>query len=127
MNAHAWITCTADAIELAGVAIIAVGLAGAVGRALVFARGLRITQLRQNMGRAILLGLEVLVAADIVRTVADRPTAISVATLAGIVTIRTFLSWTLTLELERRWPWQSAERFPLASRPTRDPPTIRKE
>jgi uncharacterized membrane protein len=127
MNTHTWITYTADAIELVGVAIIALGLAGAVGRALVFARGMRITQLRQNMGRAILLGLEVLVAADIVRTVSDKPTAMSVATLAGIVAIRTFLSWTLTLELEGRWPWQAVERNALANRPTRDQPKIPKE
>ena len=58
------------------------------------------------MGQAILLGLEVLVAADIVRTVASTPTLQGVSVLALVVAIRTFLSWSLALELEGRWPWQ---------------------
>lgn len=109
MNPSAWIRHVADAIEIAGVLAIAVGLLGSGARALitrVTAGNERIAQLRHDMGRAILLGLEVLVAADIVRTVADTPTAGSVAILAGIVVIRTFLSWTLALELDGRWPWQ---------------------
>jgi uncharacterized membrane protein len=61
-----------------------------------------------DIGRAILLGLEVLVAADIIRTVAFTPTMESVLILAVIVAIRTFLSWSLALELEGRWPWQAA-------------------
>lgn len=63
---------------------------------------------RQRIGRAILLGLEVLVAADIIRTVAVSPTFESVGVLAIIVAIRTFLSFTLELELSGRWPWQRA-------------------
>ena len=62
--------------------------------------------LRQNLGRAILLGLEFLVAADIIRTVAEEPTMQSVAVLGVIVVIRTFLSFTLNAELEGAWPWQ---------------------
>ncbi len=58
------------------------------------------------MGRAILLGLEFLVAADIIRTVAVTPNAQSVAVLAGIVLIRTFLSFSLQLEMTGAWPWQ---------------------
>lgn len=61
---------------------------------------------RQLLGRAILLGLELLVAADIIRTVAEAPTMEGVAILAVIVLIRTFLSFTLEMELEGRWPWQ---------------------
>lgn len=61
---------------------------------------------RQAVGRAILLGLEFLVAADIIRTVAVDPTFESVGVLAVIVAVRTFLSFTLDLELEGRWPWQ---------------------
>jgi uncharacterized membrane protein len=57
-----------------------------------------------NLGRAILLGLEFLVAADIIRTVAEVPTLRSVTALAVIVLIRTFLSFTLEVELEGRWP-----------------------
>ena len=61
---------------------------------------------RQQLGRSILLGLELLVAADIIRTVAVTPTLTSVAVLAGIVVIRTFLSFSLELEITGRWPWQ---------------------
>jgi uncharacterized membrane protein len=61
---------------------------------------------RQQIGRAILLGLEFLVAADIIRTVAVDPTFTSVGVLAIIVAVRTFLSFTLDVELEGHWPWQ---------------------
>lgn len=61
---------------------------------------------RRFLGRSILLGLELLVAADIIRTVAVTPTLESVAVLAGIVLIRTFLSFSLELEITGRWPWQ---------------------
>jgi uncharacterized membrane protein len=63
-------------------------------------------QFRQDLGRSILLGLEFLVAADIIRTVSEKPTLQGVAVLGLIVVIRTFLSFTLTVELEGRWPWQ---------------------
>ena len=63
-------------------------------------------QYRQLLGRSILLGLELLVAADIIRTVAVTPTFTSVGVLAGIVLIRTFLSFSLELEITGRWPWQ---------------------
>ena len=64
------------------------------------------TQFRRALGRAILLGLELLVAADIIRTVATTPTLMSVTVLAIIVLIRTFLSWSLELEISGQWPWQ---------------------
>jgi uncharacterized membrane protein len=92
-----------------GVAIIAVGAVLAVGMAL--GRLLRKSVntyriLREQLGRTILLGLEFLVAADIIRTVAVTPDWQSVAVLAGIVLIRTFLSFSLELEITGRWPWQ---------------------
>jgi uncharacterized membrane protein len=61
---------------------------------------------RRRLGRAILLGLEFLVAADIIRTVAVTPSGESVAVLGGIVLIRTFLSFSLQLEMTGAWPWQ---------------------
>ena len=61
---------------------------------------------RLQLIRTLLLGLEVLVAADIIRTVAVSPSLTSVAVLAAIVAIRTFLSWSLILEMEGKWPWQ---------------------
>src|SRR5262245_12508094 len=63
------------------------------------------SQFRQSLGRSILLGLEFLVAGDIVRTVATTPTFESVGVLVIIVLVRTFLSFTLELEISGRWPW----------------------
>src|SRR5262249_58946444 len=59
-----------------------------------------------RIGRSLLLGLEVVVAADIVKTIAVAPSLLSLYVLAGLVLIRTFLSWTLVLEIDGRWPWQ---------------------
>jgi uncharacterized membrane protein len=97
------------ALDGAGVAIIAIGTVLAVGMAV--GRLLRKSTetyriLREQLGRSILLGLEFLVAADIIRTVAITPNAQSVAVLGGIVLIRTFLSFSLELEITGRWPWQ---------------------
>jgi uncharacterized membrane protein len=96
-------------IDGAGVTVIVAGTAAAtvlagnrarLGEADIYRR------YRQQLGRSILLGLEFLVAADIIRTVAITPTLTSVAVLAGIVLIRTFLSFSLELEITGRWPWQ---------------------
>lgn len=64
---------------------------------------------RANLGRGILLGLEFLVAGDIIRTVALEPSLTNLAVLAGIVVIRTFLSFTLEVEITGRWPWQQGQ------------------
>src|SRR5215471_16953452 len=69
-------------------------------------------QFRQDLGRGILLGLEFLVAADIIRTVAVAPTLQGVLILGLIVLIRTFLSIGLQVEVEGRWPWQQVEALP---------------
>jgi uncharacterized membrane protein len=63
---------------------------------------------RTVFGRSILLGLEFLVAADIIRTVAVQPSLENVAVLGLIVLIRTFLSFSLEVEIDGRWPWQHA-------------------
>lgn len=62
---------------------------------------------KHQIGRSLLLGLEFLVAGDVVRTVALDPTLVNVAVLGLLVLVRTFLSWTLTVEIEGRWPWQA--------------------
>jgi uncharacterized membrane protein len=62
---------------------------------------------KHQMGRSLLLGLEFLVAGDVVRTVALEPTLNNVTVLGLLVLIRTFLSWSLAVEIERRWPWQA--------------------
>ena len=99
------------AIDAVGVAVIAVGAlisaAGAVRRLRARAADVYRT-FREQLGRSLLLGLEFLVAADIIRTVAVTPDARSVAILGGIVLIRTFLSFSLQLEVTGYWPWQSA-------------------
>lgn len=64
--------------------------------------------LRSTFGRSVLLGLEILVAADLIRTIAVDPTLDNLMVLGLLVIIRTFLSWSLDVELEGRWPWQRA-------------------
>ena len=95
-----------------GVAVIVVGVVwGLIRFPLDLSRqGIEFAykMVRNQITRTLLLGLEVLVAADIIRTVAVSPTLMSVAVLAAIVVIRTFLSWSLILEMEGRWPWQKA-------------------
>lgn len=103
-----WVT---KIIEFTGIAIIAIGAFGTLGLFLFrFATGYdrqdAVKNLRSSLGRAILLGLEFLVAADIINTVAVEPTLNSVAVLAGIVAIRTFLSFSLETEIEGRLPWR---------------------
>jgi uncharacterized membrane protein len=63
-----------------------------------------------QLARALLLGLEFLVAADIVRTVALEPTLHNVLVLGLLVIVRTFLSWSIVVEIEGRWPWREAGR-----------------
>lgn len=100
-------------IELCGIAVILVGAAASfVGYAAGYGRDgaeSAYRALRSNLGRSILLGLELLVAADIINTVAIEPTLESLAVLAGIVLIRTFLSFSLEVEIDGRWPWQKRE------------------
>jgi uncharacterized membrane protein len=99
-------------IDGAGVVVIVIGLLLATG---VFAlaqqdrtrRALAYRVYRQQVGKAILLGLEFLVAGDIIRTVAVDPSFSGVGVLAILVGVRTFLSFTLEVELEGRWPWQA--------------------
>ena len=107
MTIREFVELAGTAAELAGVVLIAGGLVLATARTVLAPRGgSRYQRWRQDLGRSILIGLEVLVAADIVRTVAFTPTLDNVFVLALIVAIRTFLSWSLALELEGRWPWQ---------------------
>jgi uncharacterized membrane protein len=102
-----------QAVDAAGVALIAIGLLLTTSRFLAHFRSdasAAYQRYREGLGRTLLLGLEFLVAADIIRTVAVTPTFQSVGILAIIVLIRTFLSWTLELELESHWPWQRFRR-----------------
>ena len=103
-----WIT---RGIEVTGTAIIVVGAGSSLIRFLhqsikgsVDERA--VGSFRSSLGEAILLGLEFLVAADIINTIAIQPTLNSLAVLAGIVLIRTFLSFSLEVEIKGHWPWQ---------------------
>ena len=104
---------TARVIEVTGVAIITLGaIAASVHFLLQLLRSGSSRTIynayRASLGRAILLGLEFLVAADIIGTVAVDPTLDNLGVLGVIVLIRTFLSFSLEVEIEGRWPWQQA-------------------
>ena len=103
------------AIEILAVVIIVVSIFYAVGRyfwqAAMHAdvKDRYYERLKVSLGKSLLLGLEILVAADIVRTVALEATLQSVIVLGLLVLIRTFLSWALVVEIEGRWPWQPSQ------------------
>ena len=110
MTYEAWIQLAGRVIDASGVAAVVIGAIAAAVFALLRAvrrQGPVYRPFRRFLGRSILLGLELLVAADIIRT-AVTPTLEGVAVLAGIVLIRTFLSFSLELEITGRWPWQKA-------------------
>jgi uncharacterized membrane protein len=107
-----WIGFGADAIEAIAVLVI-------VGYILIATIGWLLSSLRQRrftlehygsfraaLARALLLGLEILIAADVVRTAALSPTLQNFAALGVLVIVRTFLSWSIIVEIEGRWPWQ---------------------
>ncbi|MCW2993348.1 MAG: hypothetical protein JWQ18_843 [Conexibacter sp.] len=112
-----------DAVDFIAKVIDGVGVAAIVAGLLIATASFALAQrdreargqrsyraYRQQVGRAILLGLEFLVAADIIRTVAVAPSFEGVGVLAIVVAVRTFLSFTLDVELDGRWPWQQARR-----------------
>lgn len=107
-----WIKVAYLAIEYLAVAII-VGMAGySTVRYFAFLMAKKNTpdenyrQYKHSLGAGLLLGLEILVAADVIRTVAFEPTFENIAALGLLVVVRTFLSWALVVEIEGHWPWQ---------------------
>ena len=121
MNYEHFVVAAARVVEVIGVAVLLLGALLAAG---VFVRRLvrggvfqdAYHGLRADLGRAILLGLELLVIADIIGTVAIEPTLQNLGVLAVIVVIRTVLSFALELEVSGRWPWQRAQAAAEASR-----------
>ena len=101
-----------EIFDVFGVGVIVIGIVVAT---ILFLRAIfkgaapvdAINTFKVRIGRAMLLGLEVLIAADIVKTVAVSVTISNMAALGVLVLVRTFLSWTLELEIEGRWPWQA--------------------
>lgn len=101
-------------VEVVAVAILAVGVTIALVRGVVRLAGGHpwhevYEGMRVGMGRALLLGLEVLIAADIIATVVLELTIANVAALGLLVLIRTFLGWSIQLETTGHWPWQPAK------------------
>lgn len=107
------ISLCAYGIEGVGVLVM---LVGAGYSSVVFVRhfnrvpeGVAYHTFRRQLGRSIILGLEFLIAGDIMQTIIVAATVENVAVLGLIILIRTFLSMTLHLEIEGRWPWREAE------------------
>ena len=101
-----WIHFVGTCIEIFGVFIIVVGIIWSTSLFVLLRDKWHYDRYKIRIGRSLLLGLEVLVAADIVKTIAIEITFTSLGLLAGLVLVRTFLSWTLVLEIDGRWPWQ---------------------
>lgn len=128
MDVTAWTTRVAQSFDIVGAAILVVGFVWSIALAVRTwpATGGRdaYRRLRTTFGRTVLLGLEVLVAADLIRTVAVAPTLPNVLVLAIIVAIRTFLSFSLEVEIEGSLTWRRAtDRSP--ARPPASPPRDR--
>jgi uncharacterized membrane protein len=100
-----------DVVEGVGAAVMVLG---ALGAFVLYTRRVRgdgeraYQQLRQDVGRVILLGLEVLIIADIIQTIVVEPSLDSVAVLGSIVVIRIVLSFSLEVEIDGTWPWRRA-------------------
>jgi uncharacterized membrane protein len=107
-----WIGRGADTIEAIAVVLIVGYILAATCHWLLLALRRRSFTLghyagyRSALGRAMLLGLEILIAADVVRTAALDPSLKNILALGALVLVRTFLSWSIILEIEGRWPWQ---------------------
>lgn len=133
MDFNSIIEWSGKAIDGLGVAVIVVGTAVVLVSYLLrlrkpHDRATAYQTAREGLARVILFGLELLIAGDIIRTVASSPTLLTVTVLAIIVLVRTLLSMTLTLEVEGRWPWQGSVSPPSSgpssaagnAKPTRD-------
>jgi uncharacterized membrane protein len=113
----------ARVLEIIGAGALVLGFVIATGR--WFLGTLRqgavpaVQRYRQALGRVVLIGLEILVAATIIKTIALEPTVKSMSFLAIIVVVRTILGWTMVLEMNGRWPWQRAPRSDAARSPAK--------
>jgi uncharacterized membrane protein len=114
MTFEEWMEAVVHGFEIVGVAILLAGSIAALARyVLALARGQQegaFARVRHGVGRAILLGLEVLIIADIVLTITVDTTLESALTLGLVVLVRTFLSFSLEIELDGSLPWRRAER-----------------
>ena len=106
---------TAHVIEIFCVSVLVMGFLICLGRYLRHYSHIHnfdlVKEFKCGLGRAVLIGLEILVAATIIKTVTVKPTLISVGLLGGMIAVRTILGWTMTLEIEGHWPWQPLPRM----------------
>jgi uncharacterized membrane protein len=105
------IELVAETLELLGIAVIGVAFLYATVRGLLHFRQQNpdaYQRVKVFIGKALLLGLEFLVAADIIRTVTIKPTREGIVSLGLLIVVRTFLSWSITVEIDGCWPWQVA-------------------
>jgi uncharacterized membrane protein len=110
-NLRIWVELISTLIEVLAVALMAAFIVFGTLRWLFFSYSkldAAYGTYRADLGKGLLVGLELLVAADIIRTVALDLTLANIETLAALVLVRTFLGWTLNLDIEGRWPWQKA-------------------
>ncbi len=100
----------AESIEVLAIAVISIAVVAAFVGAITERLGSdserAVQAFKRTMARGLLIGLDLLIAADIIKTVTLEATVENATVLAMLVLIRTFLSWTLVLEVEERWPWQ---------------------
>ncbi|MFL3656016.1 MAG: DUF1622 domain-containing protein [Halioglobus sp.] len=105
-----------EAVNLFAVALIVAGFMLAAARYLLRLRRLDVeenfTGFKIELGHALTLGLEILIIADVIETITVEPSFASLQTLALLVVIRTLLGWSLCLEIEGRWPWQTTSEGP---------------
>lgn len=111
MDVKSTVELIGTAFELVGVGVLAVGSVIAFARFFISlirlrSRSVAYRHLRLYLGRSIVIGLELLIAADIIRSVAIDPTFATVGVLGLIVLVRTFLSWSIDVEINGEWPWQ---------------------
>ena len=100
------------AISLSAVTVIVAGFALVAGRYVLRSPNLDLEQnfkqFKIELGRVLTLGLEILVLADVIETITVKTTFQSLGVLAFLVVVRTIVSWTLALEIEGHWPWQTS-------------------
>lgn len=120
---NAGIEWIARALELVGVAAIALAFGYALLRGLLHMGQKRVDayeRVKVYIGKALLLGLEFLVAADIIRTVTIEPTRESLLTLGLLIAVRIALGWSIAVEIDGCWPWQAADMKRGEGRGTKD-------
>lgn len=100
-------------LEIAGASTLVLGFlvatAGCLSQVRKLGAAVAMAGYRKSLGRSVMIGLEILVAATIIKTITVEPSIEGIGLLATMVAIRTILGWTTTLEINGRWPWQKPQ------------------